>query len=58
VVAGASHGPVVKSCWSASSLLTPRALVQLITDKSGTAAHRFYERLGFAASDEGTKLSL
>jgi len=34
------------------------ALVQLTTDKSRTAAHRFYERLGFAASHEGMKLSL
>jgi GNAT superfamily N-acetyltransferase len=34
------------------------ALVQLTTDKSRTAAHRFYERLGFVASHEGMKLSL
>ena len=34
------------------------ALVQLTTDKSRTSAHRFYERLGFAASHEGMKLSL
>ena len=34
------------------------ALVQLTTDKSRTTAHRFYERLGFAASHEGMKLSL
>lgn len=34
------------------------SLVQLTTDKSRTAAHRFYERLGFAASHEGMKLQL
>lgn len=34
------------------------SLVQLTTDKSRTAAHRFYERLGFAASHEGMKLVL
>jgi GNAT superfamily N-acetyltransferase len=33
-------------------------LVQLTTDKRRTAAHRFYERLGFTASHEGMKLSL
>ncbi|ASN22625.1 GNAT family N-acetyltransferase [Arthrobacter sp. YN] len=34
------------------------SLVQLTTDKSRTAAHRFYERLGFVASHEGMKLTL
>ncbi|MFJ4169876.1 GNAT family N-acetyltransferase [Paenarthrobacter sp. NPDC089714] len=34
------------------------ALVQLTTDKSRTAAHRFYERLGFVSSHEGMKLTL
>jgi GNAT superfamily N-acetyltransferase len=34
------------------------ALVQLTSDKSRTAAHRFYERLGFVASHEGMKLAL
>lgn len=33
-------------------------LVQLTTDKSRAAAHRFYERLGFVASHEGMKLTL
>ena len=33
-------------------------LMQLTTDKSRTAAHRFYERLGFTASHEGMKLRL
>jgi hypothetical protein len=33
-------------------------MVQLTTDKSRTGAHRFYERLGFAASHEGMKLFL
>ncbi|MFK0009487.1 GNAT family N-acetyltransferase [Paenarthrobacter sp. NPDC090520] len=33
-------------------------LVQLTTDKSRTAAHRFYERLGFVSSHEGMKLTL
>lgn len=33
-------------------------LMQLTTHKSRTAAHRFYERLGFAASHEGMKLPL
>jgi GNAT superfamily N-acetyltransferase len=33
------------------------ALVQLTTDKSRGAAHRFYERLGFVSSHEGMKLS-
>nr|WP_229069234.1 GNAT family N-acetyltransferase [Actinoplanes sp. DH11] len=33
-------------------------LVQLTTDKRRTAAHRFYERLGFTASHEGMKLAL
>jgi GNAT superfamily N-acetyltransferase len=32
------------------------ALIQLTTDASRTAAHRFYERLGFAASHVGMKL--
>ncbi len=34
------------------------ALVQLTSDKSRTAAHRFYQRLGFVASHEGLKLKL
>ena len=34
------------------------ALVQLTTDKSRTSAHRFYQRLGFAATHEGMKLVL
>lgn len=34
------------------------SLVQLTTDKSRSAAHRFYERLGFVASHEGMKLTL
>jgi GNAT superfamily N-acetyltransferase len=34
------------------------AMVQLTSDKSRTAAHRFYERLGFVASHEGMKLKL
>ncbi|WP_159706529.1 GNAT family N-acetyltransferase [Arthrobacter sp. 18067] len=34
------------------------SLVQLTTDKSRVAAHRFYERLGFVASHEGMKLKL
>lgn len=34
------------------------ALVQLTTDKRRTDAHRFYERLGFAATHEGMKLHL
>jgi GNAT superfamily N-acetyltransferase len=34
------------------------AIVQLTTDKSRTDAHRFYARLGFAASHEGMKLQL
>lgn len=34
------------------------ALVQLTSDKSRLAAHRFYTRLGFAASHEGMKLTL
>ncbi|WP_371679108.1 N-acetyltransferase family protein [Streptomyces sp. NBC_01276] len=33
-------------------------LVQLTSDKRRTAAHRFYERLGFARSHEGFKLRL
>jgi GNAT superfamily N-acetyltransferase len=33
-------------------------LLQLTTHKSRTAAHRFYERLGFAADHEGMKLPL
>lgn len=33
-------------------------LVQLTTDKARTDAHRFYQRLGFAASHEGMKLYL
>jgi GNAT superfamily N-acetyltransferase len=32
------------------------ALVQLTSDQSRTAAHRFYERLGFTASHVGFKL--
>lgn len=34
------------------------ALVQLTTDKSRISAHRFYQRLGFAATHEGMKLLL
>jgi GNAT superfamily N-acetyltransferase len=34
------------------------SLVQLTTDKARRDAHRFYERLGFAASHEGMKLTL
>ncbi|MCP1411230.1 GNAT superfamily N-acetyltransferase [Paenarthrobacter sp. A20] len=34
------------------------SLVQLTTDKSRVAAHRFYSRLGFVASHEGMKLTL
>ena len=34
------------------------ALVQLTSDKSRQAAHRFYERLGFVATHEGMKLAL
>ena len=34
------------------------SLIQLTTDKSRVAAHRFYERLGFVASHEGMKLKL
>jgi len=34
------------------------SLMQLTTDKSRVAAHRFYERLGFVASHEGMKLLL
>lgn len=33
-------------------------LVQLTSDKSRPDAHRFYSRLGFAASHEGMKLAL
>ncbi|MFB7465376.1 GNAT family N-acetyltransferase [Streptomyces sp. NPDC056224] len=33
-------------------------LVQLTSDKRRTAAHRFYERLGFTRSHEGFKLRL
>ncbi|MFF3624172.1 GNAT family N-acetyltransferase [Streptomyces sp. NPDC002467] len=33
-------------------------LVQLTSNKRRTAAHRFYEQLGFARSHEGFKLSL
>ncbi|MGO4189579.1 N-acetyltransferase family protein [Pseudarthrobacter sp. TAF60_1] len=33
-------------------------LMQLTTHKSRTAAHRFYERLGFDASHEGMKLTI
>ena len=33
-------------------------LVQLTSDESRAAAHRFYERLGFEASHLGFKLSL
>jgi len=34
------------------------ALVQLTCDKRRLDAHRFYDRLGFAASHEGFKLRL
>lgn len=33
-------------------------MVQLTSDKTRTAAHRFYERLGFSATHEGFKLRL
>lgn len=33
-------------------------LVQLTSDKARSAAHRFYERLGFVVSHEGFKLKL
>lgn len=34
------------------------SMMQLTTHKTRTAAHRFYERLGFDASHEGMKLTL
>ena len=34
------------------------SLVQLTSDKTRTDAHRFYERLGFAATHDGYKLKL
>jgi ribosomal protein S18 acetylase RimI-like enzyme len=34
------------------------SLVQLTSDKTRTAAHRFYDRLGFTNSHEGFKLKL
>ncbi|NYE96490.1 GNAT superfamily N-acetyltransferase [Psychromicrobium silvestre] len=34
------------------------SLVQLTTDKRRTAAHRFYQRLGFRMSHQGMKLQL
>nr|WP_258803940.1 GNAT family N-acetyltransferase [Pseudarthrobacter sp. NS4] len=34
------------------------SLMQFTTHKTRTAAHRFYERLGFEASHEGMKLAL
>jgi hypothetical protein len=33
-------------------------MVQLTSDKRRTDAHRFYQRLGFAATHEGFKLHL
>jgi hypothetical protein len=33
-------------------------MVQLTSDNSRTAAHRFYERLGFRATHVGMKLPL
>ena len=33
-------------------------MVQLTSDKSRTAAHRFYERLGWTRSHEGFKIKL
>ncbi|MDH3235101.1 MAG: GNAT family N-acetyltransferase, partial [Alphaproteobacteria bacterium] len=33
-------------------------LVQLTSDKERSDAHRFYERLGFAATHDGMKLEL
>jgi GNAT superfamily N-acetyltransferase len=33
-------------------------IIQLTSDKARSAAHRFYERLGFSATHEGFKLAL
>ncbi len=45
--------------WAAEELRSRGCSVaQLTTDKRRTDAHRFYARLGFAASHEGFKLSL
>jgi GNAT superfamily N-acetyltransferase len=45
--------------WSIEAARQRRcSLVQLTTDKRRPDAHRFYERLGFAASHEGMKLRL
>jgi len=33
-------------------------IIQLTTEKSRSEARRFYEKLGFAASHEGMKLTL
>ena len=35
-----------------------RRMAQLTSDKSRTAAHRFYERLGWTRSHEGYKIKL
>lgn len=61
-VAAGERGSGLGSTMMAWAIETSRArgctMLQLTTDKSRTAAHRFYERLGFKASHEGMKLAL
>ncbi|MCI2416465.1 GNAT family N-acetyltransferase [Saccharopolyspora sp. K220] len=55
-----SHGLGREMCeWAiAEARRRGCALVQLTSDKQRSDAHRFYQRLGFAASHEGFKLHL
>lgn len=61
-VASTHRGEEIGERMIAFAIDTARAagcrLVQLTTDKRRTAAHRFYERLGFEATHEGMKLEL
>jgi GNAT superfamily N-acetyltransferase len=61
-VAGSARGSGLGGAMMAWAIDEARrrgcALVQLTSDKSRGDAHRFYQRLGFAASHEGMKLAL
>lgn len=55
---GAGLGEIMMRDAIARARLDGCTLVQLTTDRSRDAAHRFYERLGFVASHWGMKLDL
>jgi GNAT superfamily N-acetyltransferase len=55
---GLGHGAEMMRWIIAESRRRGCSRIQLTSNKSRKAAHRFYERLGFVASHEGMKLDL